>query len=189
MIDFLSRPWPWYVTGPLIGLIVPMLLVAGNRQFGMSSSLRHICAAIAPGECDFFRYDWRRIGGWNLAFALGVLIGGWIAAQWLGNDAPIAISPATRTDLAGLGIREFAGLVPTDLFSWASLRTVRGLVSIVVGGLLIGFGTAWAGGCTSGHAIAGLADFQRASLIAVIGFFAGGLITTWLILPQLLGRL
>ena len=186
MIELLSRPWPWYVAGPLIGLVVPALLLLGNKQFGISANLRHACAIVAPGRVAFFRYDWRRVGGWNLAFIVGVLLGGFIAGQWLASDAPISISDATRTDLSALGIRDFSGLVPNELFNWNSLLTLRGLVMLVGGGFLVGFGTAYAGGCTSGHAISGLADLQLPSLIAVVGFFAGGLITTWLILPVLL---
>ena len=186
MIAFLARPWPWYVAGPLIGLVVPALLLIGNKQFGISANLRHACAIAAPGQVAFFRYDWRRVGGWNLAFIVGVLLGGFIAGQLFGSDAPIRIADATRTDLGALGLRDFSGLVPNELFTWHSLGTLRGFVMLVGGGLLVGFGTAYAGGCTSGHAISGLADLQLPSLIAVLGFFAGGLITTWLILPVLL---
>ncbi len=186
MTEWLSKPWPWYIAGPLIGLVVPALLLLGNKQFGISANLRHACAIAAPGRVEFFRYDWRRVGGWNLAFIAGVLLGGFIAAHWLADHAPIALSQATKTDLSALGVRDFSGLVPRDLFNWASLLTVRGLVMLVGGGLLVGFGTAYAGGCTSGHAISGLANLQLPSLIAVLGFFAGGLIATWLILPVLL---
>lgn len=185
MFDVLARPWPWYVAGPLIGLFVPALLVLGNRQFGISSNLRHMCAAVIPSRLEFFRYDWRKTGLWNLAFLAGVLAGGFIAARVLGIP-DVAVSPDTRAALAGLGIREFAGLVPGDVFSWSSLTTIRGLALMVGGGFLIGFGTAYAGGCTSGHGISGLAVFDRASLLAVLGFFAGGLLGTFVILPRLL---
>lgn len=186
MLDALLRPWPWYVAGPLIGLMVPVLLVLGNREFGVSSSLRHMCAATIPGRAEYFRYDWRRTGAWNIAFVAGVLLGGWIAAQWLGGNAGGTLSDAARADLAAMGVREFSGLVPGDLFNWSVLGTARGLFMLVGGGLLIGFGTAWAGGCTSGHAISGLAAFQLPSLIATVAFFTGGVITSWLILPRLL---
>lgn len=188
MDDLLSRPWPWYAAGPLIGLMVPVLLFIGNRQFGVGSNLRHICAALAPRQTEFFRYDWRSMGGWNLAFAAGIVVGGAISAQWLGSDTQTGLSFATRSDLTDLGIRSFAGLVPAELFSWESLKTVPGFVCIVIGGLFVGFGSAWAGGCTSGHAITGLADFQKASLIAVAAFFVGGLITTWVVFPYLFAR-
>ncbi len=186
MIELLSHPWPWYVAGPLIGLVVPVLLLLGNKQFGISANLRHACAIAAPGRIAFFRYDWRRVGGWNLAFVVGVLLGGFIAAHWLASDAPIQLADATKVDLRALGIRDFSGLVPNELFNWRSVLTPRGLVMLVGGGLLVGFGTAYAGGCTSGHAISGLADLQLPSLVAVLGFFAGGLIATWLILPMVL---
>lgn len=179
--------WPWYVGGPAIGLFVPTLLFVGNKVFGVSSNLRHVCAAVIPANVEFFHYNWRRTGSWNLAFALGILVGGALAGQFLADGAGGHISTAARDSLGALGIHDFTGLVPRELFHWGALSSWRGLVIIVGGGFLIGFGTAYAGGCTSGHAISGLADFQLPSLIAVIGFFAGGLMATWIILPRLLG--
>lgn len=184
MLDMLTRPWPWYVAGPLIGLFVPALLVLGNRQFGISTNLRHICAAVLPGRVEFFQYDWRGTGLWNLAFVAGILIGGFIAARMLGIP-DVAVSADTRIALEHLGIRDFAGLTPRDVFNWSSLLTLRGLTMIVGGGFLVGFGTAYAGGCTSGHGIAGLAVFDRTSVVAVAGFFAGGLLGTFVLLPLL----
>lgn len=179
------RVLPWYVAGPLIGLFVPVLLLVGNRMFGVSGNLRHMCAAVLPTRAEFFRYDWRSIGGWNLAFAVGVLLGGVIVGALTPDGAQVALSPAAVESLAALGIHDTTGLVPGELFSWQMLLTGRGALVMIGGGLLIGFGTAYAGGCTSGHAITGLADFQLPSLIAVIGFFAGGLFSTWVLLPFL----
>ena len=177
--------WPWYVAGPLIGLVVPLLLLLG-REFGVSSSLRHICAATFPGSADYFRYDWRRQGLWNLTFVGGILLGGIVAGWLFANPDPVAIASSTRATLEGLGIRDFSGLVPSDLIGWSALLTTRGFCAIVVGGFLVGFGARWAGGCTSGHGITGLATLQPASLLAVTGFFAGGLFVTWIVLPWLL---
>ncbi len=184
MSGFFSAPWPWYVAGPVIGLFVPALLLVGNRMFGVSSNLRHMCAALAPGHIEHFRYDWRGAGLWNLLFVLGTGLGGFFAAQW-GGAHSVAISEQTRVALMSLGIHDFSGLAPNEVFSWGALLTVKGFVCVVVGGFLVGFGTAYAGGCTSGHAIAGLADLQLSSLIAVCGFFAGGLIGTFFVLPLL----
>ena len=186
LIDALSRPWPWYAAGPLIGLFVPGLLLVGNRMLGVSANFRHACAVAMPGRVAFFRYDWRSVGGWNLAFAVGILLGGAIAGAFLAGDGNAHIGAAARETLAGLGISDTSGLVPSQLFTWAVLATWQGLVLLVGGGFLIGFGTAYAGGCTSGHAISGLANLQLPSLVAVLGFFAGGLIATWLILPRLI---
>ena len=182
----MSEPWPWYVAGPLIGLVVPLLLLLAGRDFGVSSSLQHICAACLPKWTDYLRYDWRRKGLWNLAFVAGILLGGVIAGRFLANPDPVAIADSTRSALAAMGIRDFSGLVPSDLIGWSSLLTVRGFTAIVVGGFLVGFGARWAGGCTSGHAITGLATLQVPSLIAVTGFFAGGLFVAWIVLPWLL---
>jgi uncharacterized membrane protein YedE/YeeE len=185
MPSFLSAPWPWYIAGPVIGLFVPALLIVGNRMFGVSNNLRHICALCSeflPGQLDHFRYDWKRSGLWNLAFVMGIALGGLLASLW-GGPHDVAISDETRLALASLGVSDFSDLAPREIFSWSALLTVKGFVCVIVGGFLVGFGTAYAGGCTSGHAISGLADFQLPSLIAVIGFFAGGLIGTHFLLP------
>ncbi len=186
MLDLLSQPWPWYIAGPLIGLMVPLLLLLDNRSFGISSSYQHICAALVPGRSSYFAYDWKKTGKWNLGLALGTLLGGVVASVLLANPEPIAISSATQTDLADLGLHNLSGLVPGEIFSWSSLGTAPGLLLMVGGGFLIGFGARYAGGCTSGHAIFGLADAQLPSLIAVVGFFVGGLISTHLLLPLIL---
>jgi uncharacterized membrane protein YedE/YeeE len=182
----IPHPLPWYVAGPLIGLVVPALLLAGNKAFGISSSFRHVCAAVAPGRIEYFRHDWRLVGAWNLVFLTGVFVGAAVA-WWLAPAPAVAIAPDTVAALAALGVGPSTSLAPPELFSWASLLTARGLIAVVGGGFLVGFGTAYAGGCTSGHAISGLADFQVASLVAVAGFFAGGLVGTHVVLPVLLG--
>jgi len=183
MRDLLLRPWPWYVAGPLLGLFAPLLLWLGNRLFGVSSNLRHLCAAVYPGGTPYTSYDWRRAGGWNLAFAAGIVIGGVLAGVVFRNPEPVAISAATRATLGSLGIHDFTGLVPRELFSLASLFTIRGAIAIVLGGFLVGFGTAYAGGCTSGHGISGVANLEIPSFIALAAFFAGGLLGTYFLVP------
>ena len=185
MIEFISQPWSWYVAGPLIGLIVPALLLAGGKQFGVSENLRHLCAATIPAGIPFLQYEWKKAGLWNLVFIGGSVIGAFLASQWLAGPGFVAISDATRADLAVLGISDFDGLAPTEIFGLDRLLSFEGFVFVILGGFLVGFGTRWAGGCTSGHAISGLADLQVPSLIAVLGFFAGGLLMTHLIFPFL----
>jgi hypothetical protein len=185
-----GAPLPWYVAGPLIGLVVPLLLLLGGKAFGVSSNLRHLCAALLPlrWKPSYLRYDWLRTGGWNLVFVLGMGIGGFLAVRLFGEpDVGRHISEATRADLAELGIRDPSGIVPAEMFSWDALLTPAGTLLIVVGGFLVGFGARYAGGCTSGHAISGLATFQRSSLAAVFGFFLGGLLVTFGLLPWIPG--
>ena len=150
--------------------MVPACWSSGNRSFGISSNLRHLCAIGAPIKPPFLRYDWRKAGGWNLAFLAGALLAGGLIG-WLIPSPTIAISDQTVRDLAALGVSDVSGYVPASLFSWPALATARGLAIIVGGGFLVGFGTAYAGGCTSGHGITGLAALQLPSLVAVAGIF------------------
>lgn len=184
-MDFLQTTWPWYISGPLIGLMIPLLLILANKQFGISSSLRHMCAACAPGGIDFFKYNWKN-EIWNLFFVLGIVGGGFLAA-WITPDLhQVQVTEGTRDQLAQLGITDFNSFIPTDLFNWEMMLSPIGITVIALGGFMVGFGARYAGGCTSGHAIMGLSYFQLPSLIAVIGFFIGGLITTHVVLPMLL---
>lgn len=185
MHPLLSHPWPWFVTGPLMGAVAVALLLVGNRTLGVSASYRTLCAVVAPGRVEFFRFAWRQAGGWNLAFSAGVAIGGFVGVHLLGSVEAVAISAAARRDLAALGISDFAGLAPRELFSWNALAG-RALPSLLAGGFLVGFGSSYAGGCTSGHGILGLADRQLPSAVAVLGFFAGGIAASHLLLPFIL---
>jgi uncharacterized protein len=182
MLELLKQPWPWYISGPLIGLTIPLLLILGNKTLGISSSFRHMCAACIPGDIEFLKYDWRK-EIWSLVFVAGILFGGFIAYHIIGHPGVISISADTAEHLENLGIEDQSGFLPSEVFSWEGLFTIKGLILIVVGGFLVGFGTRYAGGCTSGHAIMGLSNLQWPSLVAVMGFFAGGLIMTHLILP------
>ena len=185
MIDWLKQPWPWYVAGPLIGLTVPTLLLIGNKRFGISSSLRHICAACLPAKIPYFQYDWKK-EVWNLFFVFGIFLGGIIAMQLLANPLPVAVNPALAAELKTYGITNYDSLIPIEIFNWPALMHPKGLILMVLGGFLVGFGTRYAGGCTSGHAITGLSNLQWTSLIATICFMVGGFIMANLILPLIL---
>ncbi|SEW49858.1 YeeE/YedE family protein [Chitinophaga arvensicola] len=185
VIAFVKQPWPWYVAGPLIGLTVPALLLLGNKSFGISSSLRHICAACIPANIPFFRYNWKK-EAWNLYFVGGITLGGIIAGNWLSDPSDMVIHPALAAELSSYGIHSHHALIPADLFSWAALGSLRGSLMMIGGGFLVGFGTRYAGGCTSGHAIMGLSTLQWPSLVATACFMVGGFITANLILPLLL---
>ncbi|POY35560.1 hypothetical protein C3K47_14280 [Solitalea longa] len=184
VLNFIKQPWPWYLAGPLIGLTVPALLLVGNKSFGISSSLRHICAACFPSKIPFFTYNWKK-EVWNLFFVAGIAIGGFIASILLANPNPVQLNPQTVADLQQLGVKDFSHLLPIDIFSFENLFSLKGLFFFVLGGFLVGFGTRYAGGCTSGHSIMGLSNLQWPSLVATIAFMLGGFIMTWLILPQI----
>lgn len=185
MLDAIKQPWSWYVAGAIIGLTVPYLLLVGNKTFGISSSLRHLCAACIPGDIKFFKYDWKK-EMWNLFFVGGIALGAFIGAQWLSDPNPIVLAEPTQQYLATKGIMDTTHLLPAEIFSWGQLFTIRGFIFLVVGGFMVGFGTRYAGGCTSGHAIMGLSSLQWPSLVATVMFMIGGIIMTWFILPHLL---
>jgi len=182
-MDFLLNPWPWYVAGPMIALVMFLLLYVGGG-FGVSSNLRTMCAIGGAGKVsEFFKFDWKgQI--WNLVFVLGAVIGGFIACNYLSNPEKIILSANSIASLKELGFSDAGhGYLPPEIFSLAALKSVKGLAILLIGGFLVGFGTRYAGGCTSGHAISGLSNIQLPSLIAVVGFFIGGLTMIYLIFP------
>ncbi len=182
MIEFLSQPWPWYVSGPAIALVMCILIFSG-KTFGFSANLSNICSMLGAGKrIPYFSFNWKK-QRWNLWFLVGSVIGGYLAVHFLKSPGPLTLSAATVSDLQKIHIPFDGNLEPGVLFNWNYLLTWKGLFLFVVGGFFIGFGTRWAGGCTSGHAITGLSNLQIPSLIAVIGFFIGGLFTTWILFP------
>lgn len=185
MLELIKQPWPWYVAGIIVGLTVPMLLLLGNKKFGISSTLRHMCAACIPAKIPFFQYDWKK-EAWNLFFVLGIAIGAFIGDTFLSNPETISIAPDTINDLKAIGVTQFNGLMPQDIFSWSNLLSLRGFIFMILGGFLVGFGTRYAGGCTSGHAIMGLSNLQWPSFIATTCFMIGGIVMSNFILPFLL---
>ena len=183
MIEYISQPWHWSVSGVMIAFVMFLMIYFG-KQFGVSSSFKAICSAGGAGKlADYFDYNWKS-HGWLLVFVVGAILGGFLASNYLQSSVPVALSQATINDLNAMGISapKAGALVPPELFSIESLSSVRSLLVLIVGGIFIGFGTRYAGGCTSGHAITGLANLQLPSLVAVIGFFIGGLLSTHLLL-------
>lgn len=190
IIEWISQPWHWSISGALIVLTMFLLLYTG-REFGVSSTLRTMCSIAGAGKkAAFFNFNWKE-QIWNIVFIIGAIIGGFIASHFLQSPEPIQLSAATITHLEGMGIAApnselGAGFLPPELFNLDILLSVKSILIMIVGGFFIGFGTRWAGGCTSGHAISGLSNLQIPSLIAVIGFFIGGLLMTHLLLPIIL---
>lgn len=187
MKEFIMQPWTWWFSGIVISTVMFLLLFFG-KSFGFSSNLRTICSIGGAGKkVKFFDFDWKK-QLWNLVFLIGSVIGGYIAYTFLTEGShPVDISEGTIKDLGELGFAAPKTLQPMELFSWEALFTLKGFLVLAVGGLLVGFGARYAGGCTSGHAISGIADLQIPSMIAVLGFFIGGLIMTFGIFPLIFG--
>ena len=181
-MNWIYDPWPWYVSGPLIALTMFVLLFVG-KQFGMSSNLRTLCSAAGGGKkADFFKFNWKN-ERWNLTVMMGSVLGGFIASQYLSNNT-VEIADDVVATLQGYGINSSGeAYLPTELFSIEALSNPKILLILIIGGFLVGFGARYAGGCTSGHAISGLSNLQLPSLIAVIGFFVGGLVMIHFIFP------
>lgn len=185
MLELLKQPWSPYVGGVLIGLMVPALLIAGNKTLGVSGALRDVCAACMPFNIPFLNYDWKK-QSWNLFFAAGIIIGGFIGGYLLQEPQPETIAVKTVTALAQHGVPFNKGFLPQSLFNWRHLLTLPGFILMVGGGFLVGFGTRYAGGCTSGHGIMGLSTLQWPSLVAVASFFASGILSAHYLLPLIL---
>lgn len=191
MLEFISQPWHWSVSGAMIALVMFLLIYLGQR-FGVSSSFKALCSIGGAGKSfEYFNYDWKS-HDWLLLFIVGAMIGGGIGSTILASPDPVQLSAATIADLTDLGIKvpttraEGSGYLPLDLFNFETLTSLKGFILMVIGGFFVGFGTRWAGGCTSGHAITGLSNLQLPSLVAVIGFFIGGLVMTHFLLPIIL---
>ena len=153
-MEYILQPWPWWLSGVLIGLTVPLLYLLTGQGFGISTSFQQIGAMCAPGsKLTYLSSFNRRKGLWTLMFAVGIAIGGLVANRFLSAE-PVEFLPE-------------------------SFMNVSGAIKLFVGGILIGFGTRYAGGCTSGHAITGIANLNWPSLVATIFFFVGGLGVTW----------
>jgi uncharacterized membrane protein YedE/YeeE len=182
MIEFLTQPWSWWFSGLVIAAIMFTLLFFG-KSFGFSSNLRTICTIAGAGKkVKFFDFNWKT-QIWNLVFLVGAIIGGFLAKEFLSTDEPLKLAESTVKDLKELGFEKPTTTQPLELFSLENAFSLKGFLVLAIGGLLVGFGSRYAGGCTSGHAISGLSDLQIPSLIAVIGFFIGGLAMTYLIFP------
>lgn len=182
-MDLILQPWPWYVAGPVIAIVMFALLLFGN-SFGVSANLRTACAIGGGGKySDFFKFNWKS-QIWNLVFVLGSIIGGFLAVNYLSVSDEIVLASDTVNELEKLGFQNpGSSYLPENIFGISSLSNISTIIILVIGGILVGFGARYAGGCTSGHAISGLSNLQLPSLIAVIGFFIGGLSMVYFIFP------
>ena len=185
-MELIYHTWSWHISGFLIGLVMLSLIFFG-KNFGMSSNLRTLCSLAGAGKkVPFFDWDWKS-QRWNLAVVAGAMLGGFVATHYLSDASNVAINPKTIEQLQTMNIDAPNGkLMPDALFSNQVFESPKSILILIIAGIMIGFGSRYAGGCTSGHAISGLSNLQLPSLKAVIGFFIGGLIMVHFILPLIL---
>jgi uncharacterized membrane protein YedE/YeeE len=186
IINYISQPWPWFIAGPLIGLVIVLLQWIDNKPLAASSSYRHVCSAAFPNGIPFLiNYNWKA-ESWNLFFVAGITIGGFVAGNILSHPPNIAITNETAQQLEAIGLKNTNGFAPAQLFSFSALQTVPGIIVMVIGGFLIGFGSRYAGGCVSGHCMTGISDLQWTSMLATACIFAGGIFTAYYLLPLII---
>ncbi|QXP71366.1 YeeE/YedE family protein [Polaribacter sp. R2A056_3_33] len=184
-MDFILQPWAWYVGGPLIAISL-LLYFHFGKNFGASTNFETLCTiAGADKVSDYFKKDWKD-RDFALMFVVGLIIGGFISANFLTPNQAIDLNPKTVQELTDLGFSNVGSeYFPDEIFSEDVVFSLKGFLILIISGVLIGFGTRYAGGCTSGHAITGLSNLELPSLLAVVGFFIGGIIATWFIIPIL----
>ncbi|GAB7258113.1 YeeE/YedE family protein [Polaribacter sp. OB-PA-B3] len=184
-MDIILQPWAWYVGGPLIAISLLLYFYFG-QNFGASTNFETLCTmAGADRFSDYFKKDWKD-RDFALLFVVGLIIGGFISAYFLTPNQTIDLNPKTVTELSDLGFSNIGNqYFPDEIFGDDVVFSFKGFLILLISGVFVGFGTRYAGGCTSGHAITGLSSLQLPSLLAVIGFFIGGIIATWFIIPLL----
>ncbi len=182
-MDFILQPWTWYVGGPLISISLLLYFYFG-KNFGASTNFETLCTMAGAGKVsDYFKKDWKD-RDFALLFVIGLIIGGFISSIYLIPNQSIDLNPKTVQELTELGFSNIGSqYFPEEIFGEEVLFSLKGFLILLISGILVGFGTRYAGGCTSGHAITGLSSLQFPSLLAVFGFFIGGIIATWFIIP------
>ena len=162
----MNEPLSWYIAGPLLGLMVPLLLVLKEKQFGISSSYHYILSLL-PTRISYFNYD-RRQDQWQVFFAIGLILSGFVAIQFFGFSDAFVVLPMKKYTVQASNIYQ-----------------LNNAVEFFIGGILVGFGARYANGCTAGHCIMGCSQFALSSILATICFFIGGLIGSYFVVPQL----
>jgi uncharacterized membrane protein YedE/YeeE len=148
------------VAGAAIAAVTLALLYLANRRLGISTGFEDLCSLALP--LPYFRRSTLLAArGWRLPFVGGLVLGGVLSAALGGGWSPTWALGMFDTTI---------GWGPAGKVAW-----------MFVGGLFIGFGTRLAGGCTSGHGIFGLSNFERPSLVSTLSFMLGGLVTTQLV--------
>ena len=162
----MKEPLAWYIAGPLLGLMVPLLLILREKQFGISSSYRYLLSFI-PNKIPYFNYE-RRADQWQFIFSFGLILSGFAAIQLFGISDALIELPRNKYAI-----------------QYAELFEMKNGLQFFFGGILVGFGARYANGCTAGHCIMGVSQFAVSSILATICFFIGGLIGSFFVVPHI----
>lgn len=153
-------PWHWAIAGALIGLLTLTLLFVANRRLGISTGFENVCALVVKAPY-FQRESLLRSNNWRLPLLAGLVVGGFLSAVIGGGWEPTWALGKFDAEIG-----------------WNAGGKV---IWMFGGGLLIGFGTRLAGGCTSGHGIFGMSNLELPSIVSTVSFMAAGIVTTNLI--------
>ena len=155
---------PWYISGPLIGLTVPLLLIVNEKQFGTSSSFRFIGSKLFK-KTKYFIYK-NEIDAWQFHFAIGLVISSIIIPTLIDIE-----------NISKIEENSTYGLINKKIYDFSNIFI------FFIGGMFIGYGSRYANGCTAGHCIMGISQFSLSSLISTVSFFIGGLFVSHIIIP------
>lgn len=165
--------WPPHVVGAGIGVLSWLTFVLSDKPLGCSTAFARTSGMIERlfrGKKVTEKAYYKKFAptvDWEWMLVLGVIIGAFMSSK-LSGQFELRWIPARWGAVAG------------------EARIVRWLASFI-GGVIMGFGARWAGGCTSGHGISGTLQLAVSSWVAAICFFAGGIATAMLIFKVLLG--
>jgi len=159
--------WSPYIVGIGIGILSWLTFLISKKPIGCSTAFARTSGMIEKlfrgkkVEQKLYYKEVEPVVDWEWMLVLGVVIGALISAL-LSGDFRWQWVPS-----------RWAATFGTAVFP-------RVIVAIT-GGICLGFGARWAGGCTSGHGISGTLQLAVSSWVAAISFFIGGIITALLL--------
>lgn len=166
---FPAEPWPWWMGGLVIGALVPLLYYFLNTALGVSTGFGNFAKLLFPKTTLSWlnSKSFSSVVNHRFYMMMGMLIGAFSAGRVMGL-------PVVTIEMG----------VFSETLQWPIWGNV---LWFLMGGFLLGLGARIAGGCTSGHSIHGLANFQLSSLVATICFLIFGAVTVFAIRVFLMG--